>query len=73
MVGAGDAVGAHQRLALDFQTQHHEMAVVKAQAGIAGGLEREQRVVPVADAEDLLGIESGHDESRTPGCGNEGV
>src|SRR5690606_10697159 len=72
VVGAGNAVGAHQRLALDFEAQHHEMAVVEAQAGIAGGLEGKQRVVPMTYAEDLLGIESGHDESRTPGFGNVG-
>lgn len=60
VIGAGDAVGAHQRLAFDFQADHDEMAIVKAQRRIAGGGEGEKGVVPVAHAEDALGIESCH-------------
>ena len=37
VVGAGDAVGARQRLAVDLEADHHELAVVKAQTGVARG------------------------------------
>jgi hypothetical protein len=47
VVGTGNTVGTHQRPAVHLQTDHHELAVFKTQAGIAGGAETEQCVVPV--------------------------
>jgi len=41
-------------------TKWHEMAVVETQRGIARGLEAEKRLVPVMNARDAFGIESGH-------------
>ena len=41
--GAGDGVGAHQRAPLDFQADHHELAAVEAEAGVARGAEAEKR------------------------------
>src|SRR3546814_14087047 len=46
VVRAGDAVRAHQRLAIDLQADHGELAVTEAQSGITRGREAEQRVVP---------------------------
>ena len=60
MVGAGHAVGAHQRLAVDRQADHHEVAVAKAQGRIARGAEREQGVVPVVDVQDAFGADVCH-------------
>ncbi|MCY1529167.1 hypothetical protein D9M68_643000 [compost metagenome] len=60
-VRAGDGVGAHQRTAAFLlQADHHELAIFEAQARVAGALEAEQRVVPVMNAEDALGVEVAH-------------
>ena len=40
-VGADDAVGADQRAIVDFQTDHDELAVVKAQSRVASRGETE--------------------------------
>ena len=53
VIRAGDAVGAGQWTALDFEADHDELAVLETQAGIARDAEAEQGVVPVMDAEDL--------------------
>ena len=60
VVGAGNGVGAHQGLAVHFQADHHEVAAGKTQRRVAGGLEAEQRVVPVVNVGDGLLIERGH-------------
>ncbi len=71
VVGAGDGVGAHQRLAVHLQADHHELAVLEAQAALAGGAEAEQGVVPVMDAEHLFKRKLAHAGSseceRSPG------
>ncbi|MDR6357895.1 hypothetical protein Q3H58_004566 [Pseudomonas psychrotolerans] len=61
VVRAGDAVGAHQRAtAFGFQADHHELTVFETQARITGGLEAEQGVVPVMNAQDALGVQVAH-------------
>ncbi len=66
MVGTGNAVGAHQRLALDFQANHDELAIFKAQAGVARGAEAEQGIVPVVYAEYALDVMIAHCLSFLP-------
>ena len=41
VIGAGDAVGAHQRFAFDFEADHDEVTVLKTQTLVAGGFETE--------------------------------
>ncbi|MNJ73723.1 hypothetical protein D3C77_705590 [compost metagenome] len=60
VVGAGDAVGTHERTPLDFQTDHHELAIFETQPLVAGGLEAEQGVVPVVDTDDALAHQVAH-------------
>jgi hypothetical protein len=60
VIGAGDAVGARQRTAVDVQAHHHELAVLEAQSRIARRHETEQRVVPVTHFQDALGVETRH-------------
>jgi hypothetical protein len=47
MIGAGQAVGSHQRLTLMFESNHGEKAIFEAKALIPGRLEAEQTVSPV--------------------------
>ena len=47
IVCAGQAISAHQRLALQLQANHREMPVLEPKTGIARGLETEQPVCPV--------------------------
>ncbi|MNN24134.1 hypothetical protein D3C81_1375520 [compost metagenome] len=61
VVGAGNAVGSHERTTVRFQTDHHELAVLKAQALVAGGLEAEQGVVPVVYADYALTHQVAHE------------
>ena len=60
IVGAGDAVGAQQRLLADLEPDHGELAVPKPERGIARGGEGEQRVGPVVDAQDAFLVEMAH-------------
>ena len=64
VVRAGDAVGAQQRLAVDRQAEHHEVAVAKAQGGVARGAKRKQRLVPVVDMQNAFGAEVCHGRRR---------
>ncbi len=59
-VGAGDRIGAQQRLAVHRQADHHELAVLEAQAGTARGAEAEVVGRPVADVQHAFDIERGH-------------
>jgi hypothetical protein len=52
VVGAGDAVGTQQRLAVHAQPDHREVAVGKTQRRAARGGEAEQPVGPVVDGQD---------------------
>src|SRR5258705_4041846 len=60
VVGAGDAVGAQQRLFTDLKPDHGEFAVAKTERGIAGGGEAEQGIGPVMDAQHAFLIEVAH-------------
>src|SRR6266851_1733133 len=60
VIGAGDAVGAQQRLLADLQADHGEFAVAKTERRMARGGEAEQRVGPVMDAENAFLIEVAH-------------
>src|SRR5690606_14760820 len=60
IIGAGDAVCAHQRFAFNLEPDHDEVTIVKPQGGVTRGLETEQSVVPVVNAEYTFGIESSH-------------
>ncbi len=60
VVGAGDAVGPQQRLAFDFEADHHEVAVVEPQGRVTRRGEGKQGVVPVVHAQYALSIESSH-------------
>ena len=50
-VGAGDRIGAHQRLAVHLQAEHDELAVVETEAVVTAGGEAEVVRGPVADVE----------------------
>ena len=67
VVGADDAVGAQQRLAVDTQTNHGEVAVRKAQSHVAGGGEAEQAVGPVVNRQHGFVIESAHSGTLAEG------
>src|SRR3954463_15271797 len=60
VIGAGNAVGAQQRLLADFQADHGELAVAKTERRVARGGEGEQRVGPVMDAQDAFLVEVAH-------------
>src|SRR5262249_12109112 len=60
VVCARHAVGAQQRTALDFETDHRELAVLEAEPGIARGAKAEQRVGPVPDGKDFFSVERAH-------------
>src|ERR1700738_3425283 len=60
VIGAGDAVGAQQRLLADFQADHREFAVAETERRIAGGGETEQIIGPVMDAENAFLVEIAH-------------
>ncbi|MNV40325.1 hypothetical protein D3C71_1319260 [compost metagenome] len=61
VVGAHDAVGAQQRLAvLATQANHREMAVGEAQRGVARGGEGEKTVGPVVDRQDAFVKKGAH-------------
>ena len=54
VVGAGHAVGAHQRLTFAFQADHGEVAVLEAKSLVARGAEAEQTVCPVMNRGNLF-------------------
>lgn len=60
VVRADDRVGARERLAVDFEADHREFAVVEAQARLTGAGEAEQRVGPVMDGLDGGGVVFAH-------------
>jgi hypothetical protein len=60
VVRADDAVGPQQRLVVDLQADHREVAVGETQGRIAGGGEGEQPVGPVVDAEHAFFAECTH-------------
>ena len=61
IVGRYDAVGPQQRLAVVLgQADHHELPVLEAQRGIARGLERKQRFVPMGYLGHGFGVQGGH-------------
>ena len=66
IVGAGDAVGAHQGATADLQANHDELAVLEAQPRVARGGEAEQRLVPVPYAQDRFSADRGHKNSCLP-------
>ena len=61
VVGAGNRVGTHQRLAVDFQADHDELAILEPQATLARRPEAEQRIVPVMNAQHLFQGKLAHD------------
>jgi len=61
VVGVREAEGAQQRAAFDLQPDHHEVAVAEAQAAVPGGLEAEEGIVPVVDAEDAFLADGAHE------------
>ena len=60
VVGADDAVGAQQRLVVDPQPDHREVAVGEPQRGVTRGGEAEQAVGPVVHAQHALFEEGTH-------------
>ena len=60
VVRADDAVGAQQRLVIDTQPDHGEVAVAKTQRRVAGRGERKQRIGPMVHGQDLLFVECAH-------------
>src|SRR5208282_2124696 len=57
VIGAGHAVGAKQRLALDFNSDHRKLAIDETKSRIAGGAEAKQSVGVMLDFEHGLAIE----------------
>src|SRR6516164_131815 len=60
VIGAGHAVGAHQRTAVDFEADHRELTVLESKTVVAGRAEAEQSVGPVPDRKNFLSIERAH-------------
>ena len=60
VVGAGDAVGAQQRLGISLQANHGEVAIAEAQGRVARGGEAEQFVCPVVHAKHACLVECAH-------------
>src|SRR6516162_1432296 len=60
VIGAGHAVGAQQRTAVDFKADHRELTVLESKTGVAGRAEAEQSVGPVTDRKNFLSIERAH-------------
>ena len=63
MVGAGDRVGAKQRLAVYLHAQHNEVAVAKSKGIAPGCAKRKQAVVPMSDVGNVFGNEGSQDDS----------
>ena len=63
VIGAGDAVGAQQRLLADLQSDHGEFAVAETEGWMARGGEAEQIVGPVMNADNAFLIEVAHDSA----------
>ena len=60
VVGAGQAVGAHQGLAALLKPYHGEVAVLEPKALVARGLEAEQPICPVVHRGDLFAHDGSH-------------
>src|SRR5208283_3368910 len=60
VIGARQRIGAHERLAVAFEADHHELAAAEPEGRRAGGAEAEQTIGPVMDAQDLLVVERAH-------------
>jgi hypothetical protein len=60
VIRARQAISAEQRLAIDFEADHGELAVFETERGIARASEAEQRVGPVMDAKNGLRIKVAH-------------
>jgi hypothetical protein len=63
VIGAGDGIGTQQRLVVDFQANHDELAILEAQAALTRGAEAEQGIVPVMNAENFFKCQFAHDSS----------
>src|SRR3990167_1173765 len=60
-VRAGNRIGAHQRTAgFLLQADHHQLTILETQTRITGALEAEQRVVPMVNAKNALGVKIAH-------------
>ena len=62
-VGAGDGIGSQQRLAVDPEAEHDEVAVCESKTVRASSFEREQRVIPMGDFCYVFLDECGHGKS----------
>src|SRR5581483_2019621 len=60
VIGARHRIGPHQRTAIDFQTDHRKLPVLKTKARIAGGAEAEERIGPVPHGQNFLAMECTH-------------
>ena len=69
VMGAGQRIGAQERLAVARQAHHHELAAAETERWRARGAETEQAIGPVMDAQDLLVVERAHE---TQGLQREG-
>src|ERR1700722_12177950 len=56
VIGAGEAIGAQQRPAADLEPDHRELAVLKAEPGIARGGEAEKTFCPMPDRRDFFAV-----------------
>ena len=61
VIGARDAVGPHERFAVDRNTDHRELAAAEPEGRIAGRAETEKTVGPVVDTEDAFFEKLAHD------------
>ena len=52
VIRAHDAVGAQQWFAVNLEANHGEMAIRKAQSGVAGGGKTEQAIGPMVNGQD---------------------
>lgn len=70
-VGAGDGIGAQQRLAIDHQTDHDELAIdEEAETRIAGAAEAEEGVGPVMHPDHFLDAQVLGQGEGEYSCGN---
>src|SRR5690606_9693201 len=73
VIGADHGIGAQQRLVVDDQADHRELAIDKAEARVTRGAEAEQSVGPVVDPGDrLLAEVAARLEQRMRRCGGFG-
>jgi hypothetical protein len=60
VIGARNAVGPHQRLAVYLQSEHHEVTILESQGVIAGGRETEHGIVPMMNGENPFSRDRSH-------------